>query len=405
MSSINHVFELIKVGRFDYLSSKIEDKLLHGNSREKMKFNHHIPQGLPKEDWDIISHVEPTTQDIAIAERLLTAYTKAIKDSILGKPKQDVWGELKKGQHNKFITLLNKSEPKELAEYLCNMAGRGATNGVLQGYEFDNEDEIRRRVAYIKDKLVALGEAVGAIPPENPEQGAWGENIYLDADKVATKIEKIMGISITSLPGDGGMLKLRTKKGLLFQEREIFCLYSAWLIHKLNAKHICEIGAGVARTAYYCHKFGIMDYTMIDLPHMNVLQGFYILKNLPEAKVYLYGETIDAQDSIKIYPDWFFSTINTKQFDLVHNQDSFPEIDKHIVLDYLQQIKKNTTSYFLNINHESRPSMNIKNSDKCENNVPELIKITKGYKLLSRHLYWLRPGYTEELYEINGDLI
>ena len=34
------------------------------------------------------------------------------------------------------------------------------------------------------------------------------------------------------------------------------------------------------------------------------------------------------------------------------NQDSFPEIDETIVRDYLGQIRRTTTNYFLSINHE-----------------------------------------------------
>lgn len=409
-SDINQLTTLMKEGRLACISSKdIEDRLLHNKSKERMRFNHYMRHGLPSEDWVVVGHIEPTEQDRIIAERLLAAYNKALDDEevLSKKPKGDLWEEFKNRKQQDFVGMLGKNEPTILAEYLCNMYSKSATYGTIRGTWGEKVNDIKRSIAYIKDKLIALGEAVDAIPCENPEQGTWGENIYLDIDDTVQKIEKIMGISIASLPGDGDLLKMRSKKGLLFQERELFCLYSAWIIHNIlnddpARRSVCEIGAGVARAAYYCYKFGLKDYTMIDLPRMNVLQGFYILKNLPEAKVILYGEKLDknVSDSIKIYPDWVFDTIRDKRFGLVYSQDSFPEIDEDVVLGYLRQIKKNTAGYFLSINHESRPFMRLKERDKRQNNVSELIRKVGGYKKIYRHLYWLRPGYTEELYRV-----
>jgi hypothetical protein len=53
----------------------------------------------------------------------------------------------------------------------------------------------------------------------------------------------------------------------------------------------------------------------------------------------------------------YFSTddIGPNQFDLILNQDSFPEINREAVLRYLAWIKEASRQLFYSINHESRP--------------------------------------------------
>jgi hypothetical protein len=43
--------------------------------------------------------------------------------------------------------------------------------------------------AHLKDRLLALAEALGCIPMESPEQGRWGQKFTLDPDEVVSRIE------------------------------------------------------------------------------------------------------------------------------------------------------------------------------------------------------------------------
>jgi len=83
------------------------------------------------------------------------------------------------------------------------------------------------------------------------------------------------------------------------------------------------------------------------------------------ANIYLYGEdqtkVKNKNGSIFILPDWSLKEMSGKQFDLTLNQDSFPEIDKIILLEYLQQIRLHTRKFFLSINQESNNIMIVKN--------------------------------------------
>ena len=136
----------------------------------------------------IVPDIDPTSRDIIIADRLLKAYQRSIEGERSHKAVQqvDLWSHIKKMQPT-FLEVLHRGDPASLAAYLCNMCRHDATIGTVQG-NLENQ-RIRRKSRYrdfvtllIKDKLVSLAEAVGAIPCENPEQGRWGENLHLSTD-------------------------------------------------------------------------------------------------------------------------------------------------------------------------------------------------------------------------------
>jgi hypothetical protein len=371
---------------------------------------HNIRSTTPQIPYTITEDIIPTKDDVAIAERLLEAYKKAENDeNSTKKPVEDIWTEIQDKSTSGFLKILEVGDPEELAEYLCNMSRNSATHGLTQGrveYDHITRDKNYQHclALFAKDKLVSLAEAIGAIPIENPEQGRYGENIYEDTDELIRKIEKIIGIELSPPPIEGGLFKITHQKGE-FCFRDLTAAYTAWRIKNIltgkTHKQICEIGGGIGKVAYYCYELGLHDYTLIDLPYVNVLQGYYLLKTLPSAKITLYGEYGESRQhksSIKVYPYWAFHGIKDKSFAIVHNQDSFPEIDEAIVKGYLSDIKQKSKHWFMSINQESRPPSLVQG--KRQLNVPELISKAGGFKRVSRSRFWLREGYTEELYEV-----
>lgn len=359
--------------------------------------------------YKIVPNIEPTDEDIEISERLLGSYKYCveIEKQTIERKKDGHWLEVEKTQ-SKFLQILDNNNPLELAEYLCNMSRQDATNGTVQGdleYERITKDpEYRDFIALMtKDRLVSFAEAIGVLPCENPEQGPWGESIYVDIDLLEQEIEVALGIDITPPFIDGGLLKIVSKKSL-FNERDINAMYTAWtltnILQKKREARICEIGAGSGRLAYWANRFGFETYTIFDLPRINVIQGYYLLKSLGKDKIVLFGENSDFSSSNKvvILPYFHIDKISEKKFDLVVNQDSFPEIDEDSVLNYLKWIKKTSKRFFYSINHESKPpSM----GGGKQLNVANLISEVGGYRRESRALYWLRKGYVAEVYSLN----
>jgi hypothetical protein len=372
-------------------------------------FSHQMIHGYPNVHLKAYE-VNCTGDDELIAERLLKSYHKAKEDEkrVANKPNSDLWDILQDAVHKDFIQLLEKNDPAALAQYLGEMSKLSITHGMTQGTEnydqlISSEDFRRRSAAFYMDKLVALGEAIGCLPCENPESGRWGENLYVDIDELVARIEKVVGIDITPPKISGGLFGVDSKNGI-YHFRDINSIYTAWRIRELvKDRHnpaICEIGAGTGRVAYYCYKMGIKNLTIIDLPYVSVISGYYLIKSLPEANIVLYGENSQGTtDSIRCYPYWCFVDIPDNSFELTLNQDSFPEIERNTVLEYLRQIRRNTKQYFLSINQECQaPQTGPHNLQLV---VSELIgSLGNAYERVYRFPYWVREGHVEELFRI-----
>jgi len=384
--------------RFTEEGLRLQQTLIHKNIK-----------GYPKTKGFVTKDIQPTKQDLLLTKRLLTAYHKetVAKNNLTHK---DIWTILAKGPHAEFINLLQKGDVNEVAFYLCNMSRMGITYGLTQGKDEYNklisDSTYRRWLDLLNlDKLITLAEALGVLPVEDPEQGKFGLSIFLNVNEAVKKIEQYLKIKIVPPSVEGGLYKLSTFEGGL-HNRDITSLYTAVrcrdILKIIINPSICEIGAGIGKNAYYSYLLGINRYTIIDLPYINVLQGFYLIKTLPMANIYLYGEdqtkVKNKNGSIFILPDWSLKEMSGKQFDLTLNQDSFPEIDKIILLEYLQQIRLHTRKFFLSINQESNNIMIVKNLK--QHVLSSIMSKEKGVELIYRFPYWLRLGYIEELYEI-----
>jgi hypothetical protein len=345
--------------------------------------------------------LEATEADVRIAARLLRAYHHTIREEAATAKvaHDDLWKELKQGKHREFVELLARNDPEALAAHLCNMSRHDITQGLAQGldrYQTIRSDKSVHDLAasYNMERFVRLGEALGCLPCENPESGRWGDNLYTEIDDLVSRIEAVMRIDITPPRISGGLFGIVSRNGA-FQIRDITSLYTAWRIRQIlksvQDAAVCEIGAGTGRTAYYCYKLGIKNLTIFDLPYVCVLSGYYLLKSLPDASIQLYGEpTHPSPDTIKIFPYWGVKTVADNAFDLTLNQDSFPEIDRDTVFEYLHQIRRNTKHYFLSINQE-----------RLQLVVSQLVaELDDAYDRLYRFPYWVREGYVEELFQI-----
>lgn len=357
----------------------------------------------------VVPDIAPTDRDVRIAGRLLRAYHRAAEEEARRgcAPAGDCWEWIKTLQAE-FLATLHRNDPGELAAYLCNMGRRDATIGTDQGnLEYDKivaDPAHRDRFALrFKDKLLSLAEMVGAVPCENPEQGAWGRALHQDVDALADAVARAFGIDIAPPPIDGGLLKVPTARGL-FCERDCQGLAVAWrlreLLGPLAGAAVCEIGAGSGRAAYWSRRLGCESYTTLDLPLTNVVHGFYLLKALAEDRVFLYGERPGSAvgGGITILPYFATDQLPARAFDLVLNQDSFPEIGAPVVRGYLSWIRTASRRYFLSLNHESRPIV-IGGVDR-QSSVPELVAEVGGFRRVSRAPDWMRRGYVAELYAV-----
>ncbi len=370
------------------------------------------PPGLarPSVDAVVVADKVAGEDDVAIAKRLLAAYEAAVR----GAPPQpepsssrfDLWSMIETRQA-RFESILDRGDARELAAYLCNVSRHDASQGLEQGdIGYDRivgDRSYRGLVALtVKDALVSLAEAVGALAVENPEQGSFGKNIRLDSGELAARVAARLGIDITPPDVDGGLLKIDTGRGL-FGGRDVNAIYTAHLVRQtlreLPSPRICEIGGGSGRVAYWTRRMGPATYTIVDLPRINVLQGYYVLKSLPWDEVSLCGEPLAkaASRRLRILPTQAIADLGDGSFDLVLNQDSFPEMSPDTVTDYLRWIRRCCDGSLMSINHESKPAY----GDGLRHvSVPEAVDDVGGFELTHRFPYWMRKGYVVELHRI-----
>ena len=174
--------------------------------------------------------------------------------------------------------------------------------------------------------------------------------------------------------------------------RAIQSLYLAYRISQLinNVQYqkehvkICEIGAGLGRSALYANQLGINEYTLVDIPMTIISQGYYLMRCLGEDAVVLPGEPQKNSPQINLMHAEDFLSSKSK-FDLIVNVDSITEFGHDLALQYLKKFSELAPA-FLSINHESN-NIRVINLLK-ELNVP--------YKT-SRYPYWMRQGFVEEL--------
>lgn len=281
-------------------------------------------------------------EDVEIARRVLKALKKALeheKKTATG----DIWDRILE-HHKDFYAIWD--DPYKVAEYMNNMNQRNITMGIsastFSSFQ-DLQDDTSAQQAWgvlIKDDLVSLGEAVGVLP-----YNLKGNNLAVNEARLLSDIEKVIGISLIPSETEGGLYALKVN-GKYFPHREFHSIYYAWRTFKLVGNMpIGEIGGGMGKAARYATQFGITNYALYDLPLVNLLQAWYLIKS--GTKVVLYGE---EGEGVKILPYWEFSK---GAFMLVLNTNSFAEMDESIVEEYLHAIKKNST-YLLSVNQEDQ---------------------------------------------------
>jgi hypothetical protein len=240
-------------------------------------------------------------------------------------------------------------------------------------------------------QIEILAVATGAKRCWNPRGGAlFPTAIKPASDEVEVLLDVIsnkIGLQLdfpNPFPDEFGLV---TSRGII-SERAIPAIYQAWrlkTLSKLYGSRILEVGAGLGRTAYYCHRFGLESYTIIDLPFTNLSQANFLGRALSPDQVSLYGERY-AAGSIRILPAAAMHDFD--DFDILANVDSLTEMDKNTSLMYVRQFVERARLLW-SVNHEAN-----------HETVASLDPISK--LSIGRFPYWFRPGYLEELFLVGN---
>ena len=361
---------------------------------------HYMPNGCPSVQY----FCEPTIQedesvDIHLCERLITAFRASTLEFASKTGTSGMWKLIGDIFHGSLYNILEEGNPMSLANYLCNAYREESCHGFACIVTPDMQNPKSGIGTIVVDNLISLCEALGVIQYENPEQGRYGINVYKNIDDLILKLEDKIGFPV-------GKPKLFGLHGIMNGDRVIDLrapqhLWAAWRMREIVGlnKNICEIGGGFGGCCYYSHLMGAKSYTIIDLPLINVISAYFLMKCFGEEAVQLFGEE-NCDRPIKIMPPCHFMKGNNN-FDICLNQDSFPELPIGNVLEYLQRIPEVTRSYFYSINQEACA---ITYENLAQLNIHQIVGEMSIYKLLYRYPNWIRKGYVEELYSIVNPL-
>ena len=353
---------------------------------------------------------EVAKEDISLCERLMAAYHKAdLHES--SNNISELWGKSITSYYGELITIMESCNAEKLAEALSSMFREKFVYGLASG---DLVEHSRSKIGAMiwslkyQDNIIALAEYLGLVRTESTQQGQKAYGLKEGIDTVVAKIEDKIGISI-EFPNIGAPYGISANNSLITMEQPEH-IYVALRINEavrdyLNKEgkklNLLEIGAGFGGLAYWILKqqrFTTSTYTIIDLPLINVLQGYFLSKALGVSKVSLYGETFRNDATILILPTFAITTMSGNDIDVLINQNSMPEMTEQIVENYLRFAKENVSGIFFSYNHEAYSLV----YGKPQVLVPEIVNRLGGFNLLSRNASWLRSGYVEEVYRAAG---
>jgi hypothetical protein len=341
-----------------------------------------------------------TDSDLLLGERLIGAYHLAIGagPSASGMWTQDVFLD----RQRELTDALDRRDPRLLAERLASMFRSDFVIGMAGGsLGLGSQSRWQRRFSrlFFLNKLAALAESLGAARLENPEQGGLGLAFVDGGERLIDDTEAALGVSL-DFPEVGAAYGIQLAGRLLTSDQpdQVYAAarlrdaIRAYLAERQGPLHIVEIGGGYGGMAYWLNRMMAPRYSIIDLPVVNVMQGYFLAQALGHAVVSLYGE---RAATIAILPTHALSALESP-VDVVANKDSLPEIPREAATSYLAWIEASCDGLFYSYNQEAAAVF----EGAPQNVVPELIAPMAGFERLRRDPSWLRRGYAEEIYRV-----
>ncbi len=357
-----------------------------------------------KLEWRTPAAVSET--DIRLCERLLCAYSLARNRDGHESGTTGVWAFLVDTYFRELTRTLERGDPAALARLLAAMFRQDFMFGMSHGaWAAHVESPLGARIFALKwlDSMMALAEALGVIAIENPEQRFVGHLDVRDRDAILAllhDVERLIGVEM-SLPDVGAAYGMSVEGRVIPPEMPeqlytIMRLSDAIGLYLPGRDHaslrVVEIGAGYGGVCYWllCHLPNLARYTIVDIPPVNVLHGYFLSKALGIDKVSLFGEPA-AQ--VTVLPACALGDVEVP-CDVVLNKDSMPEMPSDALELYLDWISRNCDGFFYSCNHETVPRL----GEYSQRRVSAGAEYVDGLHRIRRDLSWLRRGYVEEIY-------
>jgi hypothetical protein len=340
--------------------------------------------------------------DVGLCERLIAAYLAARQLST--EETGGMWSTIFTSHQRRLWEALERGDPAVLATLLSSMFRADFMFGIAPGsLVAESESRIGARIWWLKglDGLFSLAEALGVSGVENPEQGIPGRALAeVGVDGVVAKIETNLGFSVDfpdvgapyGILAGGQLLTLESPEQIYAAERLKRAIGLHLSQESVARSRIVEIGAGYGGMAYWflCMQKTVERYTIVDLPIMNVVQGYFLSQALGPDAVSFFGES-PAQ--VTIVPNSALASV-AAPYDVLVNKDSMPEMPERAMLDYLVWARSSCDGIFFSYNQEAAALFD----GVTQSLVPEAVERVGGFTRIRRDASWLRRGYVEEIY-------
>jgi hypothetical protein len=341
--------------------------------------------------------------DVALCERLITAFDVATGRDEDEWQTRGLWARLFDVYQRELAETLDRRDAWALARLLASMFQQDFTHGLLlHAHVSSSSSWLGSRILSLRtlDMLMSLAEALGVIPAEGPEQRRASTIFDGDAVELLGRIEQELGFDV-DFPNVGAPFG-PTIDGRLITLETPELIYAALRLERAIRVHlpqsaqgeldIVEIGAGYGGMCHWYLRIqpDLGRYTLVDLPIMNVLQGYFLTRALGEGVVSFCGE---PRAQVHVLPNSALAQIATP-FAVLVNKDSMPEMPYDAMLGYLEWAQSTCAGFFYNYNHEAATEVRGISAGQ----VPEAVRQVGGFTRLTREHSWMRRGYAEEIY-------
>jgi putative sugar O-methyltransferase len=353
--------------------------------------------------------IKVSNEDILLCERLLKTYKEVNREkATIEKKTSSLWAGTLKEKYCDLNSALESEDPKILASILSSMFRESFVYGLAFGDLFKHSTStLGNKIWSLKyhDNIIALAEYLGVVRNEHPQQGQIAQVLNKNLDSIVKDIESCLQMSM-SFPDVGSPYGITVNGSLITMEHPEHIYVSLRIHHAIksylvsdnpkNKLRLVEIGGGYGGLAFWIQTLGripIHSYTIIDLPMVNILQGYFLSKAFSSSEVCLFGENPKDETKFYVLPNFAFESLN-HGIDVLINGNSMPEMTDQIVEDYIRTAKDKATGMFFSYNHEACAPVSGINQVL----VPEIVNRVGGFERMARNASWVRNGYVEETY-------
>lgn len=346
-------------------------------------------------------------RDDAFMSRMITSYMPRRVEHGWRDTDVDIWNPFSLDAERTLGITVCQGDLDLCYTLFNNMYGSILMHGIQQGPQVEfwlrNYSDVKdwvRLCAY--DCLLGFLEFMGIIGVQNPEQGKnFIGQPYDEALHLAFQRLDKWGYPNLQFPTwQGNLYGLKTGLGLV-DARMFQALYQAIKIARRLQNNrdapICEIGGGSGYVIYWLYCMGFRDLTLVDLPQVSLCQAWMLRQNIGADQIQLSGEPASGAPIKLLSPEEF----KTRDYQLVSNSDSMPEMNKSILMDYLSHVQDHA-QWFYSINQEAGAISRYDGYGEVAQQVVRslIYKEFPKMQLIDRNVFWMRKGYTEEWYHM-----